>query len=97
MFGFDNNFFVLCAVSTSLLVSGCDEDIVDSAEVKPHQKMSCRQAIEYVGVKIYDFPQDRFSKIRTIRVGTPTTMDYVKDRATVVYNDEGYVVSASCG
>lgn len=94
---FRNKMSVLYAVCTSLIISGCVENIADHADFEPPQKLNCRQAEGYLGVKISDFPQDRFSKIRTIRVGTPTTMDYVKDRATVVYNDEGYIVTASCG
>jgi len=94
---FNNNITVLSAICVSLLVSGCVEDIAGGPELKPGQKMNCRQASEYVGVKISVFPKAGFSKIRMIREGAPTTMDYVKRRASIVYNDNGYIVRTFCG
>lgn len=94
---FRNNISVLYAVCITLLISGCIEDIADHADFEPPQKLNCRQAAGYVGVKISDFPKDRFSKIRMIREGAPTTMDYVKKRASIVYNDKGYIARAYCG
>lgn len=94
---FRNNISILYIVCITLLISGCIQDISDHADFEPPQKLDCRQAEGYVGVKISDFPKDRFSKIRMIREGAPTTLDYVKRRASIVYNDEGYVARTFCG
>lgn len=94
---FRNKMSVLYAVCTSLMISGCVENIADDADFEPPQKLNCRQAEGYLGVKISDFPKDRFSEIRMIREGEPTTMDYVKKRASIVYNDKGYVIRSYCG
>ena len=90
---FKKNILFLYAVSLSFLLVGCLNEGKEFSDIK----LNCGQAVNYVGVKVSDFPSERFVKIRMVREGTPMTMDIDIKRATVLYDNKGYIVRADCG
>ena len=88
---------ILVFFSLAFVLAGCLDDKEDVREHKSGKKLSCRHASDYIGLKASEFPGNLFSKVRMVRQGTPTTMDFVKNRTTIVYNENGYVENAYCG
>mgnify|MGYP001583199230 FL=1 len=90
---FRKNLLFLYAVSLSFLFVGCLNEGKESSDIN----LDCGQAVNYVGVNVSDFPSKRFVKIRMVLIGAPMTMDIDKKRATVLYDNKGYIVRADCG
>lgn len=94
-FSFKASFLVFFSLAFAL--AGCLVVKEDIRELKPGKKLSCRHASDYIGFEAEIFPANAFSKVRMVLQGSPTTMDFIKNRTTVVYNEDGYVVDAYCG
>jgi hypothetical protein len=75
--------------------AGCMDEKDSFYEIE--LKMSCRQASQFVGGKVDDFPVNSFSDVRLTHVGAPITMDRIETRTTVVFSDDETIVSAYCG
>jgi hypothetical protein len=88
---------ILVFFSLAFVLAGCLDDKEDVREHQSGKKLSCRHASDYIGIKASEFPSNLFSKVRMVRQGTPTTMDFVKNRTTIVYNENDYVENAYCG
>jgi len=94
---FSFKLYILFFFSLAIALAGCFDDKEDVREHKSGKKLSCRHASDYIGLKASEFPANLFSKVRMVRQGTPATMDFVKNRTTIVYNEDGYVERVYCG
>lgn len=94
---FNIKVIVLVLFCITVALAGCLDGQEEVIKPEPGKKLSCRQASEYIGVKASDFPVIQFSIVRMVQEGRPTTMDFVKNRTTIVYNEAGYIINARCG
>lgn len=87
---------IIISIVVSLTNSSCSYLLTDNIN-KYTEIKTCNEAGEYLGLKASDIPRDFFVKIRFVKQGQPSTTDYISDRATIIYNDEGIIIQATCG